>query len=54
MTSNKVAAAIEEVVVYLGGDVPVCDYATTGTDGLGVEVASKLGDPSSVPAVRMV
>jgi L-fuculose-phosphate aldolase len=45
---EPVPAAIEEVVVHVGGDVPVCDYRTTGTDELGDEVASRLGDRSAV------
>ena len=45
---EPVPAAIEEVVVHVGGDVPVCEYRTTGTDELGDEVASKLGDRSAV------
>jgi L-fuculose-phosphate aldolase len=44
---EPVPAAIEEVVVYIGGDVPVCDYKGTGTDELGEEVASRLGDRSA-------
>src|SRR5512143_2431510 len=31
---QPIAAAIEEVVVYTGGDVPVCEYVPTGTDEL--------------------
>ncbi len=45
---EAVPAAIEEVVVHVGGDVPVCEYRTTGTDELGDEVASRLGDRSAV------
>jgi len=43
---EPIPAVIEEVTIYLGGDVPVCEYRQTGTDELGVEVASKLGDRS--------
>lgn len=39
-----IPAAIEEVAVYIGGDIPVCDYAMTGTDELGEEVAARLDD----------
>jgi L-fuculose-phosphate aldolase len=44
---QPVPAIIEEVVVYVGGDVPVCEYRTTGTDELGEEVAAKLADRSA-------
>jgi L-fuculose-phosphate aldolase len=48
LVREPVPAIIEEVVVHVGGDVPVCEYRTTGTDELGDEVASKLGDRSAV------
>lgn len=41
---QPIPAAIEEVAVYIGGDVPVCDYVMTGTDELGEEVAARLAD----------
>lgn len=41
---QPVPAAIEEVAVYIGGDIPVCDYVMTGTDELGDEVARRLAD----------
>jgi L-fuculose-phosphate aldolase len=44
---EPIPAAIEEVVTYIGGDVPVCEYKMTGTDDLGAEVASHLGDRSA-------
>jgi L-fuculose-phosphate aldolase len=44
---EPVPAVIEEVVVYIGGDVPVCDYRMTGSDELGEEVAAKLVDRSA-------
>lgn len=44
---QPVPAAIEEFVVYIGGDVPVCEYRTTGTDELGDEVARHLKDRSA-------
>ena len=44
---QPIPAVIEEVVVYVGGDVPVCEYHTTGTDELGDEVARNLGDRSA-------
>lgn len=45
---QTVPAAIEEVVVYIGGDVEVCDYHLTGSDELGDAVAAALGDRSAV------
>jgi L-fuculose-phosphate aldolase len=47
LVREPIPAAIEEVIVYIGGDVPVCDYQQTGTDELGKEVASKVGDRSA-------
>ncbi len=44
---EPVPAVIEEVVVYIGGDVPVCEYKETGSDALGDEVATHLGDRSA-------
>ena len=41
LTHQPIPAVIEEVVVYVGGDVPVCDYKTTGSRQLGEEVASQ-------------
>lgn len=45
---EPIPAVIEEVVVYIGGDVPIADYKTTGSDDLGVEAARHLGDRSAV------
>jgi L-fuculose-phosphate aldolase len=47
LVHEPIPAIIEEVVVYLGGDVPICDYKPTGSDALGEEVASRLGDRSA-------
>jgi L-fuculose-phosphate aldolase len=47
LVHEPIPAVIEEVVVYIGGDIPVCDYRTTGTDELGEEVASRLADRSA-------
>jgi L-fuculose-phosphate aldolase len=44
LAHEPVPAVIEEVVVYLGGEVPCCEYKGTGTAELGEEVASHLGD----------
>jgi L-fuculose-phosphate aldolase len=45
---QPIPAAIEEVVVYIGGDIPVCEYRQTGTAELGEAVAAELGDRSAV------
>jgi L-fuculose-phosphate aldolase len=47
LVHESIPAVIEEVVVYIGGDIPICDYKTTGTDELGEEVASKLANRSA-------
>lgn len=44
LAHEPIPAVIEEVVVYLGGDVPCCDYEGTGTAELGDEVATRLAD----------
>lgn len=45
---KSIPAVIEEVIVYLGGDVPVSDYQPTGSDELGEEVVRHLADRSAV------
>ncbi len=45
---EPIPAVIEEVVVYLGGDVPVAGYRTTGTDALAEEAAGYLAERSAV------
>ena len=45
---QPIPASIEEVLIYVGGDVPVADYATTGTDELGAEVVNYLADRGAV------
>ena len=45
---QTIPAAIEEVVIYIGGDVEVCDYHLTGSDDLGEAVAGALGERSAV------
>jgi L-fuculose-phosphate aldolase len=47
LVHEPIPAIIEEVVVYLGGDVPVCDYKPTGSDALGDEAARHLADRSA-------
>lgn len=44
LAHEPIPAVIEEVVVYLGGDVPCCEYRGTGTAELGEEVAARLAD----------
>jgi L-fuculose-phosphate aldolase len=48
VAAQPVPAVIEEVIVYIGGDVPVSTYATTGSDELAEEVVRHLGDRSAV------
>lgn len=48
VTRQPIPAVIEEVVVYVGGDVEVADYRTTGTDELAEEVAKRVGDRAAV------
>ncbi len=39
---------IEEVIVYLGGEIAVADYKTTGSDELAEEVSERVADRSAV------
>jgi L-fuculose-phosphate aldolase len=48
LTRQPIPAVIEEFVVYVGGDVEVADYKTTGTDELADEVAKRVGDRAAV------
>ena len=48
LTRQPIPAVIEEFVVYVGGDVPVADYQTTGTDDLAEEVAERVADRGAV------
>jgi L-fuculose-phosphate aldolase len=48
LTRQHIPAGIEEFVVYVGGDVEVADYKTTGTDELAEEVAKRVGDRAAV------
>ncbi len=45
---RPIPACIEEVIVYIGGDIPVADYATTGSEELADEVVCHLGARSAV------
>jgi L-fuculose-phosphate aldolase len=44
LAHEPIPAVIEEVVVYVGGDVPCCEYRGTGSRELGDEVAAHLAD----------
>jgi L-fuculose-phosphate aldolase len=48
VTRQPIPAVIEEVVVFIGGDVEVADYRTTGTDELAEEVAKHVEDRAAV------
>ena len=45
---QPIPASIEEVLIYVGGDIGVADYATTGTDELAAEVVRHLADRGAV------
>jgi L-fuculose-phosphate aldolase len=49
---QPIPAAIDEFVVYIGGDVPVCEYHPSGSDKLGEVVAAALGDRSAALMVN--
>jgi L-fuculose-phosphate aldolase len=44
LAHEPIPAVIEEVVVYVGGDVPCCEYKGTGSAELGEEVAANLAE----------
>jgi len=48
LTRTPIPAVIEEFDVFVGGDVEVADYRTTGTDDLAAEVASRVGEKAAV------
>jgi L-fuculose-phosphate aldolase len=48
LTRTPIPAVIEEFDVFVGGDVDVADYKTTGTEELAVEVASHVGKKAAV------
>jgi L-fuculose-phosphate aldolase len=47
LARQPIPSAIDEFAVYVGGDVPVADYAMTGTPELGENVADCLGSVGS-------
>ena len=48
LTRTPIPAVIEEFDVFVGGDVDVAEYKTTGTEELAVEVASHVGNKAAV------
>lgn len=48
VAQKPIPAAIDEFVIYIGGDVPVCDYHASGTDELGEAVAAAFAGRSAV------
>jgi L-fuculose-phosphate aldolase len=48
LVREPIPAVIEEFDVFVGGDVEVADYKTTGTDELADEVAKRVGDRACV------
>ena len=48
LTRTPIPAVIEEFDVFVGGDVDVAEYRTTGTDELAVEVAKHVGAKAAV------
>jgi L-fuculose-phosphate aldolase len=47
VAQQPIPAAIDEFVVYIGGDVPVCGYHPSGSDELAAAVAAALADRSA-------
>jgi L-fuculose-phosphate aldolase len=48
LTNTTIPCAIEEVEVYVGGDVPVANYQFTGSQELADEVSKWVGDRAAV------
>jgi L-fuculose-phosphate aldolase len=48
LTRRSIPAVIEEFDVFVGGDVEVAEYRTTGTDELADEVAKRVGEKAAV------
>jgi L-fuculose-phosphate aldolase len=45
---EPIPCVIEEFQIHVGGDVPIADYALSGSDALGDECAKHLGERSAV------
>jgi len=48
LAHQPIPCVIEEFDIFVGGEVPVADYALTGSDELGEEVARWVGDRGAV------
>lgn len=48
LTRTPIPACIEEFDVFVGGDVEVADYKTTGTEELAAEIASRVDKKAAV------
>jgi L-fuculose-phosphate aldolase len=48
ITHQTIPCVIEEIDIYLGGEIGVTDYKLTGSDMLGDEVARHVGDRGAV------
>jgi L-fuculose-phosphate aldolase len=48
LTRQPIPAVIEEFDVFVGGEVEVAEYCTTGTDELADEVAKRVGEKAAV------
>ena len=48
IAGRTIPACIEEVIVYIGGDVPIANYQTTGSEELADEVVLHLQDRGAV------
>ncbi len=48
LTRTPIPAVIEEFDVFVGGDVEVANYCTTGTEELAAEVAGRVGTKAAV------
>lgn len=44
---QPIPACIEESIMYMGGEAPICEYAMTGTPGLGEETVRHLAAVSA-------